>query len=338
MCIIAYKPKGVGMPTKKHLKNCWDNNSDGAGWMWYDQPNKRVVIDKGYMTWDSFWAALCEENYTKKDTVVIHFRYATAGLTVAGNTHPFPLSRYEDDLQSTFHGCDAAVVHNGIFGKGEGHLSDTMVIVRDMFSDPIVKNNMDSLVMQTLIEEYVHGSKLVFLDYKGDVTIFGVPWKKHKGVWFSNDDYKRSWVQYGYNTSRSPWGSNPNWKKDGSSAPCNTCAESTCTGCDYWEYLKGENNKYDDNEYAPSCPLCREFDDIVSDYQGVYECMQCGAVYDKDRRIIATTVSTNQSHTTQFRGDEIPCNTCDKRTNQECVDCERWHHVGSTQNSMEKEE
>jgi hypothetical protein len=349
MCIIAVKPKGVGMPTKKHLKNCWDNNSDGAGWMWHDPKEGEVVVDKGYMTWDAFWKAVCRANFTKKDTVVFHFRYATAGLTCAGNTHPFPLSHDEDDLQALTFRCPIAMVHNGIFGKGEGHLSDTMVIVRDMFSDPVVRDNMGSLVMQTLIEEYVHGSKLAFLDGKGSITMFGGAWENAKGVRFSNGDYKRVWVGYGFGKKDAQWGQNPNWKKGGGSAPCNTCAESTCEDCDYWEYLKGVNddNKeaYDaDYEYAPSCPLCREFDDLVSDYQGIYECMSCGAVYDKDRRIIATTVPSNQSYTTQYTGNEIPCNDCDKRTNQECVDCERWHdatsgkHLQELPNSREQEE
>jgi hypothetical protein len=235
MCTIAVKSKGVGMPRKKCLKNCFENNSDGAGFMYLDREHKSVVIDKGYMTWEVFWKAVCRMNFTKDDTVVFHFRLATTGLTCAANCHPFPLSQDEDDLKSAFIHTDVAVVHNGVFGKGEGTMSDTMVHVRDIFSDPLIKENLDSLVIQTLLDEYVVGSKLAFLDSEGDITLFGGPWPKDEGIWYSNDDYERVYVRYGF-------------------------------GGEY--------------EYVPSCPLCREFDDIVSDYQGIFECVQCGCVYD----------------------------------------------------------
>ena len=34
MCIIIEKPKYAKTPSRKVLKNCWDNNPDGAGYMY----------------------------------------------------------------------------------------------------------------------------------------------------------------------------------------------------------------------------------------------------------------------------------------------------------------
>jgi hypothetical protein len=320
MCIIAVKPKGVAMPPKKHLENCFDNNNDGAGMMFWDDARGVVVIDKGYMSWKPFWKSVCRHNFSKNDTVIFHFRLATAGMTCGANTHPFPLSQDTDDLKLIYTECDIAMVHNGIFGRGEDGMSDTMVWVRDIFSEPCVKDNMTNLIMQLLLEEYCHGSKLAFLKDDGEIILFGT-FQENKGVKYSNDDYKKHWwTKYTQKHQKT----NPQWykKREDQAAPCNTCCESTCEGCDYWSHLQSANK--DDHDYAPSCPLCREFDDIVSDYHGVFECMSCGCVYDDKREVIAHTTPANQRYTRRHHQDETPCHTCEVRTTQECVDCEKW--------------
>lgn len=331
MCIIAYKSEGVAMPSKQVLQNCFDNNNDGAGFMYLDRVTQKVIIDKGYMSWKPFWKAICEQGFSKKDVVVMHFRFATAGLTCAGNTHPFPVTQDTDQLTMLWLSTELAVVHNGIFGKGEGDMSDTMVYVRDIFAEPCVRDNIDNYVMQTLLCDYTHGSKLAFMREDGSVYLFG-EFIKHKGVHYSNDDYKRKWwSRYGTGTKVAHKLDNPQWyaKREDQAAPCNTCTESTCTDCDYWEYLKSGSRtsgmKKGSQDYAPACPTCQEFDDIISDYHGVYECMDCGSVYDINQKIIATTFPQSTKYTTQHTGDDLPCNTCDVRNAQECVDCEKWH-------------
>ena len=62
MCIIVSKEKGVKLPTKKILENCFNRNSDGAGFMYVK--NNQVMIDKGYMTFEDFYKRLKE---LKKD-------------------------------------------------------------------------------------------------------------------------------------------------------------------------------------------------------------------------------------------------------------------------------
>jgi hypothetical protein len=48
MCIAVYKRVGVKMPSDKILETCFENNSDGAGYMFAH--GGKVNIKKGFMT------------------------------------------------------------------------------------------------------------------------------------------------------------------------------------------------------------------------------------------------------------------------------------------------
>ena len=52
MCIIVVKDKNKPLPKLEYLKNCFENNPDGMGFMYLK--NNKVIIDKGYMTYKSF--------------------------------------------------------------------------------------------------------------------------------------------------------------------------------------------------------------------------------------------------------------------------------------------
>ena len=56
MCIIVAKKKGLELPTKERLKNCFNYNSDGAGIMFND--GNQVFIEKGFMDFNSFYSRL----------------------------------------------------------------------------------------------------------------------------------------------------------------------------------------------------------------------------------------------------------------------------------------
>ena len=58
MCIIVSKKKGINLPGKEILKNCFDYNSDGSGLMFNDGTN--VYIEKGFMTFNDFYNRLME--------------------------------------------------------------------------------------------------------------------------------------------------------------------------------------------------------------------------------------------------------------------------------------
>ena len=80
MCIIVAKEKGKSLPSKKTLKRCFDYNSDGAGFMYVDKG--KVIIDKGYMSFTSFYNRLKElkEKFDiQNKALVMHFRIGTSG-------------------------------------------------------------------------------------------------------------------------------------------------------------------------------------------------------------------------------------------------------------------
>lgn len=137
MCIIIVKPAGEKLPDENILTQCFENNPDGAGYMYRD--GGKVQIQKGFMSLRSLLESLewMEEDIglTQRD-LVIHFRMATHGHIVPELTHPFPISKYSDDLTSLVYSCNAAIAHNGILyqyaPKGKGMISDTMLFIRAM--------------------------------------------------------------------------------------------------------------------------------------------------------------------------------------------------------------
>jgi hypothetical protein len=56
MCIIVYKPKGKKLPKYETLKTCFENNNNGAGFMYVE--NGIVIIKKGYMCINDLVTAL----------------------------------------------------------------------------------------------------------------------------------------------------------------------------------------------------------------------------------------------------------------------------------------
>ena len=192
MCVVIAKPKGVQI-RKKYLKNCYLSNLDGAGFMFVR--DKKIVIRKGYFSFELFWEDYLEaEQENTKSPFVIHFRIATSGGVNVLNCHPFKIDEHN------------AFAHNGIFYSlpYTAELSDTQI-----FNNRILKNLPVDWMRWVGIKELVQGfikesgSKAVFLGDSKDVWICGEDegdW--FKGAWYSNDSYTAaSWSQKssGYN-------------------------------------------------------------------------------------------------------------------------------------------
>ena len=93
MCIILHKPSNIQLPNISTLETCFQNNSDGAGFMY--QHDNSVYIQKGFMTFKSLITAL--DQLQQKINIIntnlmIHFRLASHGHITSGNTHPFPIT------------------------------------------------------------------------------------------------------------------------------------------------------------------------------------------------------------------------------------------------------
>ena len=201
MCIIIAKEKNGRLPKEEELRNSFEYNSDGAGFMYVE--NGKVIVDIGYMTWNNFIShyekLLKKFNNFKNKSLVIHCRIGTSGKNTPGNTHPYPLTDNVKELRKKHIESDIAMVHNGVikdYGTPKG-LNDTQeFIVKYLY--PVHKNYEDfyenPYFMQGLKD--ITGSKLVFLT-KEDKLFFVGEFTNDNGLLFSNTSYKVS-LNYTY--------------------------------------------------------------------------------------------------------------------------------------------
>ncbi len=195
MCIIAIKKEGNEMMDKRTLQNCWEMNSDGAGFMYAD--NGKVKVEKGFDNFNKFYKRLVELDneidFTDKN-LVMHFRISTSGQVDRGNTHPYPISNKIKDLRNLKYETDLAMVHNGIIVKHEPKknsvMNDTQHFIKD-FVTPMYKMNSTFLHWESnlnLLEKEAQ-SKLCFLDKDNELFIIGHFIEEENGNLFSNSTY-----------------------------------------------------------------------------------------------------------------------------------------------------
>ena len=211
MCIIVSKEKGLNIPSREVLKNCFDTNSDGAGMMYVEKG--KVIIDKGYMTFDAFYDRLTmlDKKLKFKDrSLVMHFRISTGGNVDQGNCHPYPITDNRKRLRDLHTVSNLAMVHNGVisdYSRLDTTLNDTQMFVKDCVS---VWYNYDknfcrnSKVMDIL--EKIAGSKLCFLDNEDNLYYVG-KFIDEGGIMYSNTSYLDwSYPTVGKANSYSSWG------------------------------------------------------------------------------------------------------------------------------------
>ena len=194
MCIIAAKPIGIKMPEDKIIQNMWNNNDDGAGFMWAE--DGFVHIRKGFMTYEDFKQALdefCKNHDTTKTPLVMHFRITTHGGTKPENCHPFPISDSVGMLSKPGVKCKVGVAHNGVIPitprKG---ISDTMEYIASQLA-PLSRAVPNFYKNKDLCEMILNatGSRLAFLNDKGEIFTIG-DFVEDKGIKYSNSTFKYS--------------------------------------------------------------------------------------------------------------------------------------------------
>lgn len=209
MCVICVKPTDTLFPSKETLQNCFFNNDDGAGFMYTFQD--KVHIQKGLMTFESFWNCLEQARQKTGDNVpyVMHFRISTQGHHKEC-THPFPLSSKMENLKKLKGTCSIGVAHNGVIrltSDGAKDYSDTMKFITDYLycivdGDKQWYKNNNKL---KLVERLTENNRLAILDANGHIVTIGKGWIKDKdGCMYSNNSYsykKQVTVSYSY----SPW-------------------------------------------------------------------------------------------------------------------------------------
>ena len=203
MCIIVAKKKGIELPTKEILKNCFNYNSDGAGIMFND--GKQVFIEKGFMDFNSFYSrleALDKEFNLVNSDLALHFRISTSGNVDQGNCHPYPISTETSQLRNLSLVTDIGMAHNGVIRK---HIPETRSILND--TQTFIKNfvynmyssNKEFLTVGANIKalEEEAGSKLCFIT-KDNMYIIGKFIEETNGILYSNDTYLSYDYGWGY--------------------------------------------------------------------------------------------------------------------------------------------
>ena len=204
MCVIVAKKMGIELPSKTTLESCFEVNPDGAGLMYVNE-NKKVIIEKGFMTFEAFYQKLMEldKKYDlKKKALVMHFRITTQGGTSPENCHPFPVTDDEKKLKATYLECnDVAFAHNGIISlysmRDDKGMSDTMLLSKELLY-PLFNYNKKFYKQEhnkSLIEEIIGTDKIAFLDNKENITLIG-EFKEDEGVLYSNLNHKKNYNYY----------------------------------------------------------------------------------------------------------------------------------------------
>ena len=210
MCIIVAKNKGVALPTKKTLEQCFERNKDGAGIMYVKNNKKKKK--KGLMTFQDFYKKLKSikkefgGDLTNK-ALVMHFRIGTHGKNDKATTHPFPISNNFNDLRATYFETDLGMAHNGImsFYNYDRTLSDTQSFIKDyvsVFKELNKKFYLNNKVMEIISNEAnISSNKLCFLDNKENIYWYGDK-VIDNGIIYSNETYKpytyKSYRSYSY--------------------------------------------------------------------------------------------------------------------------------------------
>lgn len=169
MCVVICKQKEQAKPSKDFLQKAWEHNPDGAGYMYVE--NDRIVIRKGFMTFDSFWEMA--KDLPEDTAIVYHFRIATHGSKDYKGTHPFPITSDEKMLQHPWVRTDIGIAHNGIISlcsnysaeKNPNNLSDTQLYIRDYLTriQKCCRNWYDDKVWSDLVDRSLSSKMAVLL-------------------------------------------------------------------------------------------------------------------------------------------------------------------------------
>ena len=198
MCIIAVSKKGVRQPSLKQLRAMYDNNPDGAGYMY--AKDGQVHIHKGFMNWEDFERNIKAEAFTEDDPVVYHFRISTQAGVCPTMTHPFPLTDNLSLCEKLDMTCPVGLAHNGIirmtsFTK-EVRYSDTAYFIA-WYMTKLIRNGEDLTdPFVTDMIDVLTNSKWAIMDgATGEIVTVG-KFTNVKGLLFSNDSYeKRHYVK-----------------------------------------------------------------------------------------------------------------------------------------------
>ena len=194
MCVICVSPQGTRQPGLSEIKRMFYRNPHGAGYMY--ARNGKVYIHKGFMDLDAYIAALREERFTARDSVVYHFRISTQAGVNPEMTHPFPLSNQLRHMRELDISCACGIAHNGIIrlttDPWERRYSDTALFITKYMSR--ILRSPDDLRNQEVLDKIYRlaESKFAILDGSGYIATVG-NFIEENGILYSNTSYLPKW-------------------------------------------------------------------------------------------------------------------------------------------------
>jgi predicted glutamine amidotransferase len=160
------------------VRNAWKDNPHGGGLAYSN--GDCVIIDKGYMTLESFETATLNalDIFTDSD-ILIHLRYASVGVISADNCHPFLMG-------------ESAFIHNGTIRSldcGDESITDTELF--GIYVSKLPEDFMHWDGYTELIEDFLGYSKVAFIDKYGNSQIYNSYQGTYEGTtWLSNEYYR----------------------------------------------------------------------------------------------------------------------------------------------------
>lgn len=182
MCIAIVKPQGTEI-SDEYLKNCFENNSDGAG-IAYAKGGKLYII-KGIFHKNNFIKAVRKAETLAEGDMLIHCRIGTSGKKNKGNCHPHIVNN------------SVVMIHNGILDIDvplDSKVSDTIIFIQEYLKD-LPKDFIKNKAIIKLIEKNIGTyNKFAFLNNQGESVICN-PQEGifENGIWYSNNTYMSGW-------------------------------------------------------------------------------------------------------------------------------------------------
>ena len=190
MCIAIVKTKDSTI-SDDVLRNCFENNPDGAG-VAYTKDGELYIV-KGIFDVNNFIKIVRETERIADSNILIHCRIGTSGLKDKDNTHPHVVN------------SKTVLIHNGILNidvPKDSKKSDTVLFIERYLKDlddDFIYNKPILKLIQDLIGT---NNKFCFLNSNGDYAILNEDkgfWID--GVWYSNYSFE-DYTKYSYVNSK----------------------------------------------------------------------------------------------------------------------------------------
>lgn len=330
MCVICHVPANETL-TEDRLNRLWDTNPHGGGLAYVSRRNN-IVVEKT-MDKDEFKEKVNRvQSFSHRADLLLHMRIATHGSVSIPNVHPF---RVNTDIGRE----DLVMAHNGIISKVGGkrtihdgkHKGKTAPVDdrsdTRMFIDEVLNllplNWLDNPATVQLVEDFIGGSKLMFLSTRPElrhrVYILNKEMGTERGdMWFSNSggvDPVQSWKPKRGKYSSDYWAAYDGWGENRYKAPAlKTNARELVA---YNKYLRTQWERF----------VAEATEQQIAEHLQEFELIQ-----DDRKSIFSKTAAT----AFEFDGQKWMCLSCymqidfDEKTgftdclcfNRECLECD----------------